>query len=231
MTTSAFSVVRGRVARFTRLDRRGVPVAGPRSSLTTAALVSVRLTEIVSTVSRTVERGPSGRTTLVFPDKKTQTGFSVEIDMLGTDPDLIEFMTGAAPVPNAQGDFVGNDFTHRDEPVDFALEVWADARGGPEGFPYACVTLPHLRGGRTGSVEFRPNGTINCTVTGANTVRTNRWGSGPYANGWDVLPWDVAPWDALPAGANGVRSDNLIRLSLTSGRPSPTVGAVPLVVA
>lgn len=200
MTTHPYQQVRGRVARFTLLDRTGVPVIGPRSVVTTAGIVDARIAELTSGSGREAIRSDHEKRRLLLREKTEVTRYSVDLSLLGTDPDLIEMLTGQPAVLNASGVRVGNDAIATEHPVDYAMEVWSKLARPVNGYQFGYTLFPRLRGGRVQGFSYEGGNSVSFSVTGAKSFRYSGWGTDPHVGaGWDDKGWDVGWWDTAPA--------------------------------
>lgn len=236
MTTQCYAMVRGRVARFTLLDRRGTPIQGPASVVVTKGIATVEINESVETESDELLRNETDDPRIMLRGKNHPLGFLANIRLTKVDPDLISMLTNQSAVLNASGDAVGNDVNTRRITANFAMEVWTKLdRSCGEGYQFGYTLFPRLRGGRLGGFSFE-NGAVTFTITGARTARMSKWGLGPYSlrrdgGGWNVGPWDVLGWDESAMHerlGTPVGSHLHWRTMLLDRAPEPTCGAQPL---
>lgn len=223
--TECFELTRGRMLRATLLDDCGAPVEGPESSVVTECVARVTVTEVSSTRSDEVLRTDAGATRVHIHGKTTPLRYSVDVALLGANPRLLALMANQPLVRNAQGDVVGNDITVATAPANFALEVWTNLARPVSGNKYGWTLLPRLRGGRVSNVRFA-NSAVNFGIIGATTLRSARWGTGPYSPGWDEVGWDMVPWDTPPTAVIGSRTH--WRTTTTDYLPTASCGAQPL---
>jgi hypothetical protein len=183
-TSKCFSLVRGRMMRVTRLNACGERVLGPTSTVTSEGFITVALspeTEEGETISVT---NAAGKVCILDEPAPSFTGYTVEVNFCGVNPDLIDLMTGNPVVKDSEG--VGVGF-RVNSGVDlsssgFALEVWssvpaATCEGGVSSYGYFLV--PFVKGGLIGDVSIG-NDAVNFTLTGAKTRDGSGWGVGPY---------------------------------------------------
>lgn len=197
MSTQCYAMVRGSVARFTLLDHRGAPVAGPDSVVVTKGVAQVALTEVTEAQASTLHRSDYDRPRVLLRGKTQTIGYGAEIKLLGVDPDLIYLLSGQSKVLNALGDVVGNDQKTRTPTVNFAMEIWSRLAAPVDGYNFGYTLFPRLRGGRLGGFSYG-NSAVSFTVTGARTYRNAKWGYGPFDLTWNGLGWDLTPWDTTP---------------------------------
>lgn len=219
---TSFSLVRGRAMRVTKLDGCGGVALGPDSTVATEGFISVGLTannEEGETISVT---NAAGKICILDEPTPEFTGYTIEVQFCGVDPELFTLMTGQPIVLNAAGDdAVGFRVNSKINVNDsgFALELWSnvpvaacDASGEAS---YGYFLIPFVKGGTLGDVTIE-NGAINFTLSGASSKDGSEWGVGPYDvvrdNGGNAGPL-LEPIDA---------GDHL-HLQITTVAP-PTVG-------
>lgn len=192
MSTNCYAMVRGRVARFTRLDARGIPVEGESSVIVTSGLAKVTINERSETQSTDLIRSDRDDPRILLRGKTQTMGYSADIDLCGVDPELISLLTGMPLVANAVGDVVGNDAKMKMPVANFAMEIWSKLDQPVNGYTYGYTVFPRLRGGRLGGFSFGSNA-VDFTITAARTTRASRWGIGPYSLRRSDAGWDIAP--------------------------------------
>jgi hypothetical protein len=228
MATKCISLVRGRRARFTRLDACGRPVYGPESQVVTEGFVSVSYTANVDEGEEISLPNAAGKRCVYEPAVPSFLGYTVEVAFCNVDPDLFAMATGQRTLTDANGDVVG--FT-MDTSVDtsqsaFALEVWAGAptsggcAEGSEG-SYGYVLLPFVQGGIVGDFTIE-NDAVTFTISQAATRDGNGWGVGPYDV---VLGVGGTP---QPLFEPVVSTEALVMLITGMAPPDPECGARPL---
>jgi hypothetical protein len=205
MDTKCYSMVRGKVARFTMLDHRGAPVEGDRSVVVTSGIIKAAISEIVEDQSNELVRNDNDFSRVLIRGKPRTMGYGVDLDLCGVDPDLISILTGQPVVLNATGDVSGNDFLSKMPVSNFAMEIWSKLDVPVDGYQYGYTLFPRLRGGRMSSLNYTNTG-VDLTVGAAKTYRMSRWGYGPYSlrwsgDGWDMSGWDESGWDESAVNA------------------------------
>lgn len=231
MASTKFALVRGRALRVTKLDGCGSVALGPRSMVATEGFISVGLTannEEGETISVT---NAAGNICILDEPAPKFTGYSIEVQFCGVDPELFSLMTGQPIVLDADGELAVGLQVNSDIDVNdsgFAMEMWSnvpvaacDESGGAS---YGYMLIPFVKGGTLGDVTIE-NGAINFTLSGASSKDGNEWGVGPY----DVVrdsDGDASPLlIALP-------SKNHLHMQLTTVAPPEfTEGAEALGVA
>lgn len=231
MATKCISLVRGRVARFTRLDACGRPIYGPESQVVTEGFVSVAYTANVDEGEEINVTNAAGKRCVYEAAKPSFLGYTVEISFCNVDPDLFAMATGQRTLTDANGDVVG--FT-MDTAVDasesaFALEVWAGAptEGGcAEGAQgsYGYVLLPFVQGGIVGDFTIE-NDAVTFTISQASTKDGNSWGVGPYNVTLGVGGVEQPLFDPVTS------TEALAMLITGMAPPEPECGARPLLEA
>jgi hypothetical protein len=177
--------IRGKAYRVTMLDGCGEPVLGPQSSVASNGFISVALTANNSAPEAIVVTNANGVDLVDDTPTAKFRNWGIEINLIGGNPNVLNLLTGAPLVQNADEDaVVGFDI---DTAVDvellgFALEVWTGVYldsctdGDVE---YGYFLIPFAKGGTIGNVTFE-NAAINLTVTGAISKNGTGWGVGPY---------------------------------------------------
>lgn len=185
-TAKCFSLVRGRAMRVTKLDACGAKVLGPKSTVVTEGFISVAFTantEEGETISQT---NAAGRLCILDEPAPTFTGYTVEVNFCGVNPDLYSLMTGQpvvmddAGTPQAVGFQVNSDVNL--DSSGFALELWSAVPGAlcSGGLPsYGYLLVPFLKGGVIGDFTVE-NAAVTFTLSGAKSKDGNAWGVGPY---------------------------------------------------
>lgn len=183
---SKFSLVRGRAMRVTRLDGCGRVALGEDAQISTDGFISVGLTANNEEGEAISVTNAAGNICVLDEPPPKFTGYGVEVQFCGVDPELFTLMTGQPIVLNAAGDDVVGFRVNSQVKVDelgFALELWStvpvaacDVSGGSS---YGYFLLPFLQGGVLGDFTVE-NGAINFTLTGATSKDGSEWGVGPY---------------------------------------------------
>lgn len=248
-------MVKGRVARFTLLDRLGAPLEGDRSVVTTKGVVKITIGEIVEDQSNQMLRNEADRPRILFHGRPKTMGYSLDFDLCGVDPDLISMLTGYPVVHNAAGDIVGNDALSRLPLPNFAVEVWTKLAQPVDGYSYGYTLFPRVNGGRVASFSVEPQ-SADFVITGSRTRPMPRWDVGPYwLNNVDpscagrppLVPELLGPFGSTPfgsgpfGGGSGGEIDPLSprlltpvgsklgwRTMLLASAPEPVCGAQPL---
>lgn len=184
-TTKCLKFVRGRAARFTRLNGCGVPVYGDTSTVTTKGIITVGWTANIEEGDEINVPNFAGETCVRDTPAPQLTGYTVEIQFCEVDPELYALATGQPVVLDAFGNVVGFDVDTTISSLDtaFALEVWAGApaqrcaEGGTGSYGYFLAQ--YLQGGVLGDFTIE-NGAVTFTISGASTKEGGAWGVGPY---------------------------------------------------
>lgn len=228
-TARKLTLVRGRVARVTRLDGCARPVIGEYNQAVTEGVITATFTANQNETEEISVVNMNGKRCVFEPSLPELSGYSVDVQFCAVEPELFEIITGQTLVFDALGTVVGLEIDTQIKLDDkgFALEIFAgsqsvDACEDPnaEG-QYGYLLLPRLQGGILGDFTVE-NGAINFTITGAATRDGNQWGNGPYAVDRDA-DGDPAPlFQALSRTA-------ALRMQITTvAPPEPTDGARPL---
>lgn len=186
--TKCFSLVRGRAMRVTKLDGCGAPVPGPRSTVTSDGFISIGLTANTEEGEAISITNAAGKVCILDEPCPTFTGYDVEVQFCGVNPDLIAAMSGQPLVydadtadPTAIGFRMNSAVDGCD--LGFALEVWSSVPaavcGASGGQSYGYFLIPFLKGGVLGDFTIE-NAAINFTLSGAKTKDGSAWGTGAY---------------------------------------------------
>ena len=229
MTTKCISLVRGRVARFTRLDNCGRPIYGDDSTVTTKGFISVAYSANTDDGDDINVTNAAGDRCVYEPAVSSLLGYNVEVQFCNVDPDLFALATGQAVVTDAFGNVVGfkvnSDVKSSDS--QFALEVWSGAPTDTAACldpnaqgTYGYILLPYVQGGIIGDFTIE-NDAVTFTITGASTKDGNAWGVGPYdimlgLTGATTLPEALDP------------NDHMTVILTNVAPPTPACGARPL---
>lgn len=176
-------LVRGRVGRFTKVDRCGAIVPGPLNEVVTEGLISVTSTPVYYTPNA-IQLPNAAGTLMIDENPRPQfRRLTVDIQCIGVDPILIPLLANqeswASVDPDiASGFTIGDDMD--EEEWGFAAELWSGVYGdvcedGTETWGYFLE--PRLKGGQVGPITWA-NDAINFSITGAQTVAPNDWGVG-----------------------------------------------------
>ena len=185
--TKCFSLVRGRAMRVTKLDGCGAPVPGPRSTVVSDGFISIGLTANTEEGEAISITNAAGKVCILDEPCPTFTGYDVEVQFCGVNPDLIAAMSGQPLVYDAGTDPTAIGF-RMNSAVDgcdlgFALEVWSSVPaavcGASGGQSYGYFLIPFLKGGVLGDFTIE-NAAINFTLSGAKTKDGSAWGTGAY---------------------------------------------------
>jgi hypothetical protein len=222
-----FSLIGGRVARLTRLDRCGRPVYGNESRLITEGFISIGASANVDEGDDVTVPNANGKIIARRSAKPRHNGWTVEVAFIGVNPFALNITTANPLVLNGAGDVAGFDQDTEVSGADtgWALEVWTDTGEGDVCAPMETervgyVLFPFLQGGVVGDFSIE-NDAINFTVSNATSKKGHAWGSGPYVVDVDETgaPTPLAP---VPPSV----SLRVLEVGLTP--PGETDGAVPL---
>lgn len=222
------TLIRGKMARFTLVDRCGAPLPGPYSTLVTKGLISVAMTSTTNEgTAITVEDASGDRCVDDTPEPKFSNMTSV-VSLCGVNPYLINFLTGQevwdGVTPGVPTGFtIGDDVDATTRRV--AMELWSgtsedDCEDGDVGFGY--FLLPKNARGQIGDVTWQ-NDAINFVVNGLRSKGGNTWGVGPYDDVARDESGDLSPL-LRPIGARKHFLSDLVY----APPPVATSGPVPL---
>lgn len=232
MSTKCISLVRGRVARFTRVDSCGRPIYGENSVVTTKGFVSIAYTANTDEGEEINVPNAAGETCILEPAVPKFLGYTAEITFCQVDPDLFALATGQRTVTDAFGDVVGFTMDTSVSAGDhfFALEVWAGApnsgscnTSGSTG-SYGYVAMPFFQAGIVGDFTIE-NAEVTFTISQATTKDGNSWGVGPYDVVLGATSQPQPLWEPLSS------TEHMITVITGVAPPEPECGARPLLPA
>lgn len=194
-------VVRGKRLRATRVDRCGLPQAGPGASLVTKGFISVKYTQEMKDADDLEQTNADGENCVVDRTAPQIKWATVEAQLCDVDPELLNMLTGLPMVldyANKPNGFRINDTVQVDTGV--ALELWSGTAGDDCDEPvddsileaetslmeYGYWLAPAVVEGVIGDIEIGASVTT-FTITG-RAVSAPRWGKGPY----NVIHTDAA---------------------------------------
>lgn len=194
-------VVRGKRLRATRVDRCGMPLAGPSATLTTKGFVSVTYTQEMKDADDLEQQNADGENCVTDRTPPQIKWANVEAVLCDVDSELLNMLTGLPMVLDYAGKPNGfriNDSVQVDQGV--ALELWSGTAGDdcdePEDdsileaetslLEYGYWLAPSVVEGVIGDIEIGAS-VSTFTITG-RAVSAPRWGRGPY----DVIHQDAA---------------------------------------
>lgn len=198
MTTNCYAMVRGSVARFTRLTPQGKPTVSGGESVLTSGIVKITVSTRDDNKGYEMLRSSEEVQRVQFYEKYDLIGFDVTISMSGVNPDLLNVLTTQTPVENAAGDTVGNDFSTEHRVANYGLEVWSRLAVPVNGYQYGYTVFPWVRGGVASGFRVDAKSALSFEVKGGRTSRYGVWSSEPTGSGWDRAPWDTMGWDDDP---------------------------------
>jgi hypothetical protein len=180
-----YPVVRGRVARFTRVDNCGCPTPGPCSSMVTEDIVTVTISPEVEEGEEITVRNMAGK--LCISDKPCDSikWFNVEITMCKQIPALYSLIAGYTTAHNFSGQVVGFGISSDiDCSGGFAFEIWGETPGvvcvpGASAGQWDYLIIPWVSAATlSGDIEIG-NSARQPVLTGRSKTG-HCWGSGPY---------------------------------------------------
>lgn len=190
---AGMKVVRGKRLRVTRVDRCGMPLAGPQSTLVTKGFVTVTYSQAMKDAEDLEQTNADGEICVADRTPPQIKWATVNITLCDVDPALLALMTGMPQVLDHDNDPVGFRI-NREIQTDqgFALELWSGTAGDDCQEPtddsileatepvmdYGYWLAPAVVEGVIGDIEIGASVTT-FTVSG-RAVSAPRWGRGPY---------------------------------------------------
>lgn len=226
-STATATLVKGRVARATRLDICARPVYGEYNQVVTDGVTTAEFTPNTTETEEILVNTFSGRRAIYEASITELAGYSVNLTFAGVEFDLFNIITGQKLVFDDAGNVVGIDIDTKIRLSDqgFALEIFMgvgaeDACAPGEEAKFGYLLLPRLQGGILGDFSVT-NGAVSFTITGATTRDGNAWGAGPYL---------VDRTAGVPSTLfQPVSSTTALRIMMTTVLPPvPQAGARPL---
>jgi hypothetical protein len=191
MPAKCWSSLRGRVARFTRLDPCCTLLAplAANAIVTTEGFVSVQYSPTYTEPEEISLVNAGGKECVSDPGKPQLRWVDLEITLCQVNPNLFTFLTGNPLVLDHAGVAVGNRLNDGiDLDAGFGMEVWTDIPGqdcAGGAVSYGYFLTPCVGQGQVGEWTIEA---LTMTITAARTRAGSGWGVGPY----DVDPSDVA---------------------------------------
>lgn len=178
-------LIRGKMARFGKLDACGEVVPGPLNAVITKGLITVTMTP--TNYAGTAIQLPNATGELEIDDTPAPKfqNWGVSIAMIGVNPILVSLLTNqetweGVEAGTVTGFTVGDDVDP--EEFGFWMELWSGTSGTlceDGAVKYGWFLLPRLRSGAVGAITWA-NDAINLTIDGAITVAPNAFGVGPF---------------------------------------------------
>ncbi|WP_328856908.1 hypothetical protein OG579_17070 [Williamsia herbipolensis] len=225
MTNHRSAVIRGKVARFTRLNGCGVPVSNTKGTLATDGYVKITITQQWQEGVDTAVKNANGKLDVTDKTKDQLKRVEVVMEFTRIDPEAISLVDGNPTILNAKGDSVGFGMGSNATDVYFGLETWQDITNTACGTakPYFHYTVPYLGNGKIDGEVVIQEETASFTMK-AESYAPNSWGASPYLV--DLNASDAAAGLFTPIDPNEhVRGQRTL-----VAPPAPTAGLVPLVV-
>lgn len=218
-TAKCWAPLRGRVARFTRLDVCGNPVIGPKSTLVTRGFMTVTMSPQYEEADEITVKNASGQVCVSDKPADELKWWDVTVALCQVNPALATMLGGYESVLDWAGAAVGYRIGEEITTEGVGMELWSDVSaadecaGGAEEYGY--FLLPRIVNSKLTSDVVIQNDAVTLEFQGR--TKRNRWGTGPY----DVVGTGAAgttPGALLtPMG----RSDHLHLQVTTVAPPEP----------
>ncbi len=178
--TQCWSSVRGKVARYTKLNSCGAAVAGAKNTLVSDGFVSIEYSIEYEDGEEMNLKKADGKFAYLFKDDDQIKWININIKFTGVNPDLMGMTLGQPIVLDHEGNAVG---IRIGQPIatDWALETWTDIPGVActAAKPFGYFLAPWLHGGKLSNFTIE-NGAAEFGIEGARTIAGSQWGTGPY---------------------------------------------------
>lgn len=186
--------------RVTQLDPCGAVPEDP-SWIVSDGAISVSIGEITHTHSGGAETNETtGEIVFVHPEREEVIGYSVDIDMLRVDPDIIRLVSGNPEVMDYNtGDIIGFGVDAGVKPRTFALEVWTKLSSSTCAGKWGYTLFPRLYGGHLKGHTVQ-NGLSTFSLSGARCLRGSKWGNTPaeFSSGFGNYGFGLGPFGLDP---------------------------------
>jgi hypothetical protein len=229
--SNSYGVFVGERIRITRVDAKGAPVPGEKSTIVTEGFIEVAYAREMEDGPVIEQKAASGSLRFRRKGKDITKAFNVTVKATGLDPEVEEMITGQTIVLDGNGNAVGVSISEEGAGTGgFALEVWTQTamEGGDDDLTgteewYYFVT-PMLENGVSGDFTIN-DGIMDCEFT-ANSRRASGWGVGPYnvANSATTEGTVTAAPLATPWG----KTEHMRRFRTPVAPPVETDGAIAL---
>lgn len=197
---AGWKVVRGKRMRATKVDRCGMPLAGPAAMIVTKGFISVQYSQEMKDAEDLEQTNADGENCVVDRTAPQIKWTNFEGQFCDVDVELLSMLTGMPQVLDYATNPVGfriNDTVQVDQGA--AIELWSGTAGDDCDEPtsddileaeefvaeYGYWLAPALVEGVIGDIEIAAS-VATFTVSG-RCVSAPRWGRGPY----NVVPTDA----------------------------------------
>lgn len=236
--TQEVPLVRGKVARFTKVDQCGVPQT-TNAMFTTKGFISVKATKNIDNGQEIKVSDAGGNVSVYEPGQATLTNFSVEINLIRVNPGLVAMLCGAlGAVLDYNGTIVGwEELGLTPITTNFALEVWSGSSGVAcsAGAQLSGYMLYPLISQATFAFDDVTSKEITGTIKGM-TYGNPGWGRGPYGSSADgsSIRGPVASAASTPArlltAVSPLAHRHFEITSIPAPSPNPTADPITLVM-
>jgi hypothetical protein len=191
MPTECTALLRGKVARITKVDGCGNPIHcdAPQNTVpqyvVSDGIISIQIQPEIDAGTDITQTNWNGDTCVDVPACPKIRWINLTVSMCKMDPDLFSMWTGVSVVKDAAGNATGfrvRKSVSCDEGV--ALEIWTGSAGsgtclaGGQKPRYGYIVIPWVVNGILGDYTIE-NGAVTFQVT-AKGIDGGGWGVGPY---------------------------------------------------
>jgi hypothetical protein len=229
VTNQPYSVVRGKIARFTKLSECGAPLFGQLGQGITKGFVKIEYKPEIDEGEDITLVNADGEFLVNEPACPTLRYYAVQVTFGRVDPELYSLATGQQLVVDYAGNPVGMRVGEKVAcDGGFALETWSGTGGGgcasaTASRRYGYFLLPWVRQGVL--QDFTLENDAASFVIEGKTAIGGQWGTGPYP----VVAADAAgtPGKLLTP----IAADQHLHFELTPIAPPAPVNGLSLIPA
>jgi hypothetical protein len=228
MPNTTWPSIRAKRFRLTKLDECGIPVIGPKSTMSIKSFVKAGLSPEYEDGEDTFLKDGNGDPDVRDTGKPVLKNVGVEIEFIRISPEAWNLITGMPLAVDYAGNAVGVTLGQIIE-TNFALEVWSDVpgtacTGGAK--PYGYFLLPFVSSGKLGEVSIEE---AAATFTLSATTKDGAgWGAGPYDVDLNEAADEEDPPVPGPLVTPLTGTDHFRIQQVLLPPPAVTAGAVPL---
>jgi hypothetical protein len=182
MGTKIIKSLRGRRARFTRMDTAGAYVVGACSVVVTNGFIDVEVTDEMEAGEEYLQKNAWGDPCVNEKASGFRKWANVKVTMCEVDPDLLDIIADGTPIADLTPDTIGAEFGTAVNESAWALEVWSKIAGQGGATPeWGYVVVPFiLNGAIDGPIKIE-NKVMNLAFKGEGFAG-HTWGVNPHGD-------------------------------------------------